>query len=448
MYYDINDRQMRIPTILAIFFLFLIVGSLAFLLGNKSQKTSIQAGEVPLKSFMVTNCTAYSCTLIAETVEKLPMWVIYGKEDAKLTFTESDRRDLEKDRKNRNTHYFEINKNLVENTTYDCRLITNKGVAGNKCQFSTSPSFTTLTSNLSPVIGKVSAKNGSLVKEAIVILEIDGANKLSTLTGDTGGWVIPFYPLTKLNTFQLFQPSSETLVKIKIIDESVYVTNISSSFKKLTLLESKTIILGNDLNLEDGEADVLSASSEVEEVASTFDIIIPNEGALISGQKPYFKGTAEPGRRVKLTIGSTQSYIIYSDRNGVWSYSLSRSLNPGKYTLTAITKNPQGQEIRLTRTFNIIKSGESVLGEATPSATLAPSVSPTLTPQVTTSAAPTSAVTPTLTPTPEILTPSLTLAPTDNTPTPSPPQSGLNIIPLSLLSAILIILGAGLILLF
>lgn len=443
MYYNLDYKEKKIPTLLAMFFLFLIMGSLTFVFRGRPQKTSIQAGEVSLKNFEITNCTPHSCTAIAQTANSMPMWIIYGEDPTRLTLTSSDVRDLAADKKGRINHYFEIN-NLAENKKYYCRFITDKGPAGGICEFTTSPSFTTLTSNLAPVIGKITAKNGSPVARAIVVMEVEGANKLSTLTGDRGEWVIPFYPLTKRQSFQLFQPGPETSVKIKIIDDFGQETKIISNFKNLSQLETKTIILGTDFNIKGETTDVLSASSYVDNKDITFDINIPKEDALVAGQKPLFKGTAQPGRRVKL-IFAGRTYTTYSDREGIWSLSLGAKVSPGKYILYAVLNGLQENEIKITRNFNILKDGESVLGEATSEAKITPSITPTVTPQISTAATASATIAPTsqtLSPTPA------TSITSTSTPVPTTPQTGSNILPLSLVSGTLIILGIGLIVIF
>jgi hypothetical protein len=88
-----------------------------------------------------------------------------------------------------------------------------------------------------------------------------------------------------------------------------------------------------------------------------------------------------------------------------------------------------GNSVSMSRSFTILKSGEAVLGDATGSATITPSINVTATP----SAQPT-------------LEPTLVFA--TSTATSTPPVSGGSVLPFTILSLVLLVIGAGIILLF
>lgn len=445
MYYKSAIEEKKIPTILALSLLILMIGGLSSFLGKRSQNVLTDAKQLPIKRTEIANCSPFSCSVMAETRERVKMWIIYGEKSDRLNLSVSDARDLEKDKKMRFNHYFDI-KNLKENTEYYCRFITDTGVSRQTCNFTTTPQFTTLAGNLAPAIGKVVSKGANPVKAAIVILKVEGANSLSTLTGETGGWVIPYYPLTKKGSFQLLLPQPDSTVNIEILGDEGEKSVITGAFKNINKLESKTIILGQNYTIVDEQSNVLAAFTTPFPKSPNIEILIPKEGALIPGNHPLFKGTALPGRKVQLTINPVKNtsrakinlrpLTTYSDKRGVWMFSLTTDLQDGNYMMNLATNNKDGNQIQLKRNFVILKSGETVLGEATPEATLTPVATPTA------GIVLTQVVTPTLTSTPEATITTVVFT------TPTPPESGLSIMPLAITSLALIVIGTGLILIF
>jgi hypothetical protein len=158
--------------------------------------------------------------------------------------------------------------------------------------------------------------------------------------------------------------------------------------------------------------------------ANTVSLVIPADGAALPTTLPLIQGTGIPGKTVSLVIGITNPIgdATIVPANGVWTYTPKQPLTPGKQSVTITTTNLQNKPVAITHTFEILKSGTQVLGDATPSATL----TPTNTPEATVSATPTS--------TPES-TPASELA------AQPPPTSG-NQLP----TITLFVIGAGLLL--
>jgi uncharacterized surface anchored protein len=74
----------------------------------------------------------------------------------------------------------------------------------------------------------------------------------------------------------------------------------------------------------------------------------------------------------------SDSVIIGAD--GMWRYTPPKPLSEGKQSVTITTSDAKNQTVALTHVFEILKSGTQVLGEATPSATLTPTIDMTPTP--------------------------------------------------------------------
>jgi hypothetical protein len=136
----------------------------------------------------------------------------------------------------------------------------------------------------------------------------------------------------------------------------------------------------------------------------------PENGAALSSFLPLIAGTGVPDKSVIVTLGLTDPFTgttkVGSD--GLWRYTPTKTLSAGKQSVTITTTDATGRTTALTHTFEILKSGTQVLGEATPSATLAP------TPSIGA-----------LTPTPTLFaTPAVTLTPTSTLSGEPMPQSG------------------------
>ena len=146
-------------------------------------------------------------------------------------------------------------------------------------------------------------------------------------------------------------------------------------------------------------------------------------------QNPKLRGVGIPGNKIQITVNSeSQTATITVKADGTWEYRPKIPLPPGMHTITLTGTDNSGKKITISRKFVVLKSGEAVLGEATPSGTLTPTEEPniTISPSFTPTPSATVSVTPTITP-----TATLTPTPTDTpTPTPiteislTPPRSG------------------------
>lgn len=127
---------------------------------------------------------------------------------------------------------------------------------------------------------------------------------------------------------------------------------------------------------------VLGINSEVEEIAITS----PTEGQALSFTKPLIRGTSISGHEVTITLSGQITQIGKTKvlDNKSWQWSPAYPLTPGKYTVSIATTDKNNKKVTRTRTFFVLKSGESVLSASTPSATLIPFPTDTLVPTPTT----------------------------------------------------------------
>lgn len=374
----------------------------------------LKASYLVINKLTVGNITANSAIVYWRSEKEATGWVIYGTEKNKLNMVALDERDLN-DKKNQYKNHYVSLRNLKENTTYFFAIVNNSQIIDNNKQFFT---FKTLTNNsqiknLSLAYGKVVNNNNLPIKEAVVSLTYNKKDYFLTLTKSSGEWVVP------INIIENTQIPKE--IFIEIISEKGETSSIVADIKNINPLP-KNIIIGNNYEFVENEEKVLSLIDQNFKNQEEVEIFYPLENAVIAGRKPLIKGRAAPNAEVSLIIEGLKNFFakLKSNSDGLWSYTAPALLPIGRYKLKIITKDKNNNEIVKERIFYIKgSSGSSVLGEATPSATII--------------------ISPTAIPTQSFLS---------LTPTSEYPISGINFISLSYLSLAMIILGLGFLLVF
>lgn len=374
----------------------------------------LKASYLVINKLTVGNITANSAIVYWRSEKEATGWVIYGTEKNKLNMVALDERDLN-DKKNQYKNHYVSLRNLKENTTYFFAIVNNNQIIDNNKQFFT---FKTLTNssqikNLSLAYGKVVNNNNLPIKEAVVSLTYNKKDYFLTLTKSSGEWVVP------INIIENTQIPKE--IFIEIISEKGETSSIVADIKNINPLP-KNIIIGNNYEFVENEEKVLSLIDQNFKNQEEVEIFYPLENAVIAGRKPLIKGRAAPNAEVSLIIEGLKNFFakLKSNSDGLWSYTAPALLPIGRYKLKIITKDKSNNEIVKERIFYIKgSSGSSVLGEATPSATII--------------------ISPTAIPTQSFLS---------LTPTSEYPISGINFISLSYFSLAMIILGFGFLLVF
>lgn len=406
---------------------------------NKPAVTKTEASPTKINKFEFSNETNNSITIFWRTEEETSGWIIYGEQSGKTDKIAFDERDFEDRPSQYKNHYVTI-KNLNDNAKYYFYLVIDNKIIKNSVVPLTFITKNKLAakSNSQPAIGKVVGKNSLPLDQGVVFLRIDGIGTLSTLTETTGEWIIPTYFLTKINTSDQFFPSSETSVRIEIFDELGNASLVETVFNKISPVP-QTIKLGENFTFKSTDDNVLGEATKSEvktatsettiktAVSTDFEINFPKENASIDSFKPLFKGLAPVGKKLLAQIVSkkekneiSQKYYFYPDSKGKWSYSPLINISAGEYIFRISFLDEKNKEKLATRSFVIIKSGEAVLGSATPEAVI---------------------VTATATPTVSIY---------KKPPSPTSPVtvSGDNSTPIAIGSIALTIIGLGLVLIF
>lgn len=288
-----------------------------------------------------------------------------------------------------------------------------------------------------PIVGKGLLPDGKEASDTIVEIKIQGAQLVTALTSDNGGFIIPTNSIRKEDLNGYLKLSSETLITILLRRQNLSST-IKTLFKNAESLESLT--LTQDYNFTDIEdVEVSTKASELRApspkiVSGVVRISTPKENESFVDSRPLFRGTALPNQKVKIKIESEVIVDeVTADANGLWSYRPPKAISPGQHKITIETIDSFGVSKILTQNFTVFASGSQVAESATPSATPISTPTPTTSPKTT----------PTSTPTPTI-PPVITISPTQiPIATPAPPGNTSSLV-LTVISTLLIFAGAAL----
>lgn len=427
-------KERKIPTLFAIFLIFSGIG-VSFYLDNNFQNLTSKASPNPAPSEVhLTNITDNSITVSYLSDQPAIGAIIVSGENKNSTQID----DSDKDGKStpRNTHMFTI-KDLQPENTYKITIISST----NNCNVIKCPEFVQKTGlkldkglNLPPVSGQILDKNNKPVDEALIYLLIGRAAALSGRTDKSGMFVIPLNNLRNQDLLNRPDIEDNTIIQITIkrtaSEYASVVTNIGliksnpklapirlgNTYNYLNTLNSQNPnILGNNTTV------ILTPTHPQIISKSGIDIIFPRyERDVTIDNNPKLRGIGIAGDKIRVTVQSTpQSGTVTVNNDGTWEFRPLTSLPAGNHKITITGKDKYGKTVTVSRNFVVLKSGEAVLGDATPSGTLELTLTPTQ--SATISATPTNTPSPTLTPTE---TPSPTPIPATPEPAIEPPRSG------------------------
>lgn len=437
-YVDLYQKKtVKIPSVLAV----AIVTALSFLVTNffLSAPQSIKAVKKNIISLDTSNISSSKANVIWRTSEQELGVVLYGTSAQKLSNLAIDERDNSNARERYFNHSATL-ANLQPNTEYFYSITNEKELLSinenTVFKFKTSPIDSRINS-LKPTYGIVVSSSGSPQKNVLVILRHEGSVPLSTISKNSGEWLMPLNGLLNSKSLTLSTPALSSKITIQLYDEKGNSSTVTAPIQLASPI-SDSIRMGQNYSLPE-DSSVLGSNVEVSNSTSTtistnarvFKVSYPIEDSVIPVGNPLIKGTAYPLSTVSVSIQSTNnntaaiSKQTLADSQGNWKITVSQPLLAGSYSLFA--RSSQATANAVTREFKVTKSGERVLGEATGSAQL------TVTPAITATASAT-------------LTPTATAEPTEITPTL--PSTGGSISYLMYSSAALIILGLGLMFVF
>lgn len=417
-------KQRRIPTILALFIIFAGLGTALYLDRNPQTLSSLARSESIPEDIHISNVTDSSFTVSFITSNPTTGGIQVVSTGQKLTILD----DLDSDNvvRPRKTHLMTA-KNLSEQTSYSIKIVT----GDRSCkQERFCPTLTQVTApklanplTIPPLRGSVFTDNKKPANTALVYGQVGKNALLSTRADSQGLWAIP---LTNLHTNDLSAHaivSDEDLIQITVKlspnEIATAVVDIKSVRQNFPVPE---MIIGNSYNYvnlsskrnlyaKNVNQSVLGTSQEISTSAPTTtpnkiystNILFPKQDFdTTPDSRPRIRGTGIAGTQILITVNSiAQTGKITVGRDGTWNWRPPKELPPGIHHLSISTYDERKNLVTQTRSFIVLKSGEQVLGESTPSASLTPTDTPA----------------PSFTPIPTALT---TLTPMPPSPTASP----------------------------
>ncbi len=248
-------NEIRIPTLLGLGVLFsgLVLGVFLVIGGQTSFFTKAAPLIIP-QELMVVNISHSSAAITWKTEEALTGFVSAGTSPA-LGKTFSDDRDSS----GPTPHFlhFVSLKNLSPETTYHFKINSGQSVYPKTGTLTFKTSKEISPGSYQPLIGQVLDVTGKEVDEALVTLEIKGAQKIATVTKQ-GRFILPLADLkvTELNTnFQL----DNTPAELKVSSQQ----SLSTIGLTLPLLDPilPAITLGKDFTITPKIASISAQTS-------------------------------------------------------------------------------------------------------------------------------------------------------------------------------------------
>lgn len=387
----------RFPTIIGIVLVLIFVIGFIFLFEQFIPKITKASLSIEPASVAVSNITETSFTLTWTTAE-LTTGLLTVSNPKQKTVSAYDQRDATGTIGKYTTHSVTAI-NLSPQTSYTIAIHSNgkKFQGGSLPQtVSTAPSIPVTPGRLEPAYGTILLPDNQPAVGALVYINLEGSQKLSALVKPSGSWLIPLNLARNLDLQTYLLPGDRLNETISVIWNDQEIHALTDTLNDAPV---PTMIMGKAYDFRKQQAQKPPAlveqkqpGTEKKAVLGTqtkrskpYEVAItaPLQGSALTTSLPLFQGTGIPDKSVSITIGITNpiggSEIVNSD--GIWKFTPPQQLAPGKQSVTITTTNALGKPVALTHTFDILKSGTQVLGEATPSATLTPTIS--LTPEPT-----------------------------------------------------------------
>lgn len=391
----------KIPTLAGLLLVLVLVGGIIFASERFLRGTTAASGSIRPEHVQMSNITDGGFTITWTTTTAATGTVEVKPANGKKAIVFDERDSVNKKQAKYITHSVNV-RNLTSSTPHEVTLISN-GKAyhddGKPYQVTTAASLSPVTDGLEPAFGTVLTSDNKPADGALVYLTIEGGQTLSTVVKPSGSWVVPLN-LSRTSDLSAFLPPAERItISLLIRSDGQQTSAITDTLNDSPVPE---MILGKTYDFRKQQASagppialtspILPTAEEPGGVGgsilgdqaptpTSFKVRLtsPAEGASLTTTLPMIEGMGFPGKFVAITLGIknpiSDSTTVGAD--GLWRFTPSKALAPGKQSVTITTQDDTGSDIALTHTFEILKSGTQVLGDATPSATLAPTFTPT-----------------------------------------------------------------------
>ncbi len=252
-----------------------------------------------------------------------------------------------------------------------------------------------------PLNGEIQTASGKAASGAIIYFSMDKASLWSLFIYGKTNWLMPLSSIRNADLADYFCKTNDCNDDFKAKMEIFSEEGNSLVLATLGNLrpQKEIVILGENADLTISEsAEITPAFEAIDDKQNikglstaisvkkantqTVEILNPKENAALPYVKPFIRGFGIPNEEVIITLESKAKQVGKTKvrDDGTWYFTPFNSLDAGKHILTITTKDKNGKTITLNRQFYILKSGESVLSEATAEATIAPTIAPSVPP--------------------------------------------------------------------
>lgn len=423
--------QKKIPGFVGLFVLLIGIGVTVWLAQTQTNLFQHASPSETPKNIRITNISDTSFTLTYQTDTTFIGTMTVG--------TGSDTQTIldDRDQKTGTPRPYSLHsitaKNLQPSTTYTFSILSGSTTFlnnGQKFSVTTASKLTENPSSIHPLAGKIVASTGNAPDEAIVYATTSNGQTLSTLTNESGLYILPLNTLRTKDLASLVPLTATSILQLLVVGtqdtaEATISVDGSNPVPAITLGEKYDFTLSSTPVASSSAVGGFPAFGLDESLKATPQILnpaTPNQG--FTDAQPLFKGTALPNEEVSITIHSDAAITktVTADANGNWSFRPSTPLSPGQHTILISTKTKSGIIQTIQRSFTVYAAGSQVGESATPSATLTPKPTATPTPTFKPTATPTPLPKATITPLPTATPTPVTVAQNVATITSKPQQ--------------------------
>jgi len=422
----------RIPTIAALLVLVAVIGISTLLIQSGLFYVGKAAPDPTPQNFLITNVTDTSFTAMYTTTSINEGVIKINNSEIGNSLILDDRDKKSGIKKKYSSHHITIH-NLKANTEYSFSLVSEgKEFTDPNYKGRTGSVISTSPPAQNPIFGKVLMPDGQNATDTLVTAKTNSSQIISAVTDSKGEFILPTNSLRNQLFVDYFRLSNETVINIEAL-RSLMKTQVTATFLSAQNLPPITLLqkyVFTQLSEENVQQEAKFTFSVADRSSNSITISNPEQQEVFTDLRPNFSGTAPIGSTVSVVVTGVFTKQILTSRNGEWSTRNDSDFQPGKYTIKATTKGPDGKSIEVTSQFTILPQGSQILADQlmpttkiTPSPTIKPSATPTITTIVpTTIPTTTNTPSPTITPTPlTAVSPTLpTASPTPLQPSPTP----------------------------
>lgn len=385
----------RIPTLLGL--LILIGGLVAgIVLVNRSQVLESKAGptESP-KNVKITNKGSNTFSVSWTTDTPMTGYLKYSEDPAKINLPAGDTRDqISGTSQSYTNHYVNIT-GLGPNKTYYFLIGSGSQTyndSGKPFQVRTWAQASTPPEDV--VSGKVLAADNAPVNGALIFLDVEGGETLSTISKNDGTWRLNIANSRDKEGKVLAYDPKKTLISIfaqagtKGTATATTNTEKSKPVPDIVLGKNQNFLTGSETNslianlgdtaTRSAAFDVASSSLSIIDTATSsgsIKLTYPAiSGELVATSSPELRGTLAGGGDLAIKIGDIED-IITVGADGSWTWTPPSPLTPGAQEVQLLSVDENDIESSLSRNFTVLAMGD--IGGlpafvATPSATPEP----------------------------------------------------------------------------